>query len=250
MKLLLAAVLLAHSLPNPAPSQVVTASLARSLVECREKPDTPTVVLIPGGGAKPETWDKVLDPISAFTRVCTYERSGPAENTNPPSVTEIITNLKDQLTAANAPPPYILVGHSIGGLYARAFDKHYDNLVAAMLLLDSSHEEQIWRFQQSEPAALAEYPRWQDQSFMATQGFLPPNQHLEWQFHKPLIVIEHGIPPEPVWHAMQKDLGSRAPHSQLITASHSHHYIQNDEPQLVIDAVHALTNKTRRLPTK
>jgi pimeloyl-ACP methyl ester carboxylesterase len=132
------------------------------------------------------------------------------------------------------------VGHSIGGLYARAFDSRYDGQVAGILLLDSAHEEQIWRFAQNEPDALSEYPRWRDQQFMASQGFLPPGQRLTWRFSKPLIVIEHGIPPEPVWHAMQKDLASRSPSGQILTATRSSHYIQKLQPQLVVDKLEHL----------
>jgi len=79
-----------------------------------------------------------------------------------------------------------------------------------MVLLDSSHEEQIWRFAKGEPDALKEYPRWQDKQYMLSLGFLHPGEHLKWRFTKPLIVIEHGIPPEPLWHEMQLDLASRS----------------------------------------
>ena len=114
------------------------------------------------------------------------------------------------MKAAKIHPPYLLVGHSIGGLYARAFDERFDNQVAGMVLLDSSHEEQIWRFAKGEPDALKEYPRWHDQQYMLSQGFLPPGEHLKWRFTKPLIVIEHGTPPEPFWHKMQLDLAGRS----------------------------------------
>ena len=217
-------------------------------LNCQGKSSNFAVVLIAGGGGGTDTWDKVQTPISEFTRVCSYDRQGlgkseSLKNGTPQSVGQMVIDLEALLKAAEIPPPYILVGHSIGGLYARAFDAQYDSQVAGIILLDSSHEEQIWRFAQREPDALKEYPRWQDQQFMASQGFLPPDKHLAWHFSKPLIVIEHGIPPEPVWHEMQEDLASRSPRARFITATHSSHYIQKLQPQLVIDAVHSMTSE-------
>lgn len=221
----------------------------RLYLDCRGKPSDLTVVLIAGGGGNTETWDKVQTPISQFTHVCSYDRQGlgksdPLKDGSPQSVGQIVSDLEVLLRTAKISPPYILVGHSIGGLYARAFDSKYDRQVAGMVLLDSAHEEQIWRFARSEPDALTEYPRWHDRQFMVSQGFLPPDQRLVWHFSKPLIVIEHGIPPEPVWHEMQEDLASRSPKAQFITATHSSHYIQKLQPQLVIDALRSITAKS------
>jgi hypothetical protein len=68
---------------------------------------------------------------------------------------------------------------------------------------------------------------------MSSQGFLPFGERLDWTFTKPLVVIEHGIPLEPVWHAMQKDLAGRSPESCFITATRGSHYIQKLQPPLV-----------------
>lgn len=220
-------------------------------LNCQGKSSAVAVVLIAGGGGDTDTWDKVQSLVSQFTHVCSYDRLGlgrsePLKDGTVQSVGQVVTNLEDLLKAADVPPPYILVGHSIGGLYARAFDAQYDSQVAGIVLLDSSHEEQIWRFAQSEPDALKEYPRWHDQQFMASQGFLPTGEHLSWRFTKPLVVIEHGTPPEPVWHEMQQDLATRSAKARFITATHSSHYIQKLQPELVIDAVHSLISGTDR----
>jgi hypothetical protein len=81
---------------------------------------------------------------------------------------------------------------------------------------------------------------------MSSQGFLPPGEHLTWTFTKPLIVIEHGIPAEPVWHEMQKDLASRSSESRFLTATKSSHYIQKLQPTLVIDAVREVLHESER----
>ena len=51
-----------------------------------------------------------------------------------------------------------------------------------MVLIHSSHEEQIWRFAQGEPDALGEFPRWQDQAFLRSEGFLPLGRRLQGTF--------------------------------------------------------------------
>ncbi len=56
-----------------------------------------------------------------------------------------VPDLHALLAAASIPPPYVLVGHPIGGIIARRFYARYPDLVAGMLLVDSSHEEQAER---------------------------------------------------------------------------------------------------------
>ena len=237
--------MLAFCTPVLAVAQAFLTNGHQLYLKCEGKPSPSTVVLIAGGGGTTDTWNKVQTPISQFTRVCSYDRQGlgksdPLSLGSEQTVKQIVDDLEVLLQQAKLSPPYILVGHSIGGLYARAFDARFDSQVMGIVLLDSSHEEQIWRFAQGEPEALKEYPRWQDREYMMSQGFLPPGQHLAWRFSKPLIVVEHGIPPEPVWHAMQQDLASRSSRSQFITAVQSSHYIQKLQPQLVIDAVRSI----------
>jgi pimeloyl-ACP methyl ester carboxylesterase len=206
------------------------------------------VILLAGGGGTTSTWDKVQPQISTIAKVCSYDRAGLGKSSaveKAQSVDEIVDDLEALLKIAHIRPPYVLVGHSIGGLYARKFDERHDAEVAGMVLVDSSHEEQIWRFAKGEPGALAEYPDWKNSAAMSTQGFLPPEKHLQWHFAKPLIVLEHGIPPEPVWHAMQEDLASRSPEGKLITAKESSHYIQKLQPQLVIDSIRAIVSRSR-----
>jgi pimeloyl-ACP methyl ester carboxylesterase len=224
----------------------------RLFLNCQGDAKGVTVILIAGAGGTTETWNKVQQPISAFSRVCSYDRLGIGQSDPLPkgeeqSVNEIVSDLESLLKAARIMPPYVLVGHSIGGLYARAFDKRFDPEVAGMVFIDSAHEEQIWRFAQSEPDALSEYPRWRDQRVMSAQGFLPPGEHLRWRFTKPLVVIEHAIPPEPVWHKMQQDLASRSTESCFITATRSSHYIQKLQPTLVVNATREVLTKATGL---
>jgi pimeloyl-ACP methyl ester carboxylesterase len=227
---------------------LISANGHKLFLDCRGIASGPTVVLLAGGGGTTSTWDKVQPQVAAFARVCSYDRAGLGKSgalDEPQSANEIVDDLAALLLAAHLPKPYVLAGHSIGGLYARKFDERYDSQVAGIVLVDSAHEEQIWRFAKGEPGALAEYPDWKNNTAMSAQGFLPPEQHSQWHFTKPLIVLEHGIPPEPVWHAMQEDLASRSPEGKLIKAKESSHYIQKLQPQLVIDSIRTIVSRSR-----
>jgi pimeloyl-ACP methyl ester carboxylesterase len=209
-------------------------------LKCDGSSPGPAAVLIAGGGGTTSVWAKVQPAVARFARVCSYDRAGLGRSSaidHPQSADEIVDDLAELLEVAEVHPPYVLVGHSIGGIYARKFDEHYDGQVAGMVLIDSSHEEQIWRFAEDEPSALREYPDWRDEAAMSAAGFLPAKEILAWHFSRPLIVIEHGIPREPVWHSMQKDLASRSPQGKLITATGSSHYIQLQQPQIVIRSI-------------
>jgi pimeloyl-ACP methyl ester carboxylesterase len=103
------------------------------------------VVLESGLGGFSFDWSFVRDDISEHVRVCTYDRAGygwsdPVDS--PQSSAEVAADLNDLLEGAGEPGPYLLVGHSAGGLYVRAFASLFPDEVAGMVLLDSSHENQ------------------------------------------------------------------------------------------------------------
>ena len=108
---------------------------------------TPTVVMDAGGGAASITWGLVPSKIAKFTRVCTYDRAGfgwsdpnlGISRTSQQSVNE----LHLLLTKAQINPPYILVGHSLGGVNMRLYASQYPEDVVGLVLVDSSHENQM-----------------------------------------------------------------------------------------------------------
>ena len=114
---------------------------------------TPTVVMDAGGCAPSITWGLVPSEIAKFTRVCTYDRAGlgwsdpnlKISRTSQQSVDE----LHLLLTKAEIDPPYILVGHSLGGVNMRLYASQYPEAVVGLVLVDASHENQMtsemWR---------------------------------------------------------------------------------------------------------
>ena len=241
-------ILLALSFPFLCAGQQFHVNGHDLFLDCTGTAPGPTVFLVAGGGGTTETWDKLQPQVAAFAKVCSYDRAGLGRSSaldHRQSAAEIVDDLAALLKAAHVRPPYLLVGHSIGGVYIRRFDTLHDTQVAGIVLIDSAHEEQLWRFAKSEPGALGEYPHWTDSAAMSADGFLPPNQHLNWHFTKPLIVIEHGIPSEPAWHEMQQDLAARSPLGKLITATESTHYIHKQQVELVTESIRTVLLQSR-----
>ena len=107
----------------------------------------PTVILEAGSGTDLKTWASIQPEIAEFTRVCSYSRAGVGQSTLPTDAIQLdaVATVKDlhdvlqnPMIKANSPPPYILVGHSYGGLYTQFFLDAHPNEVAGMVLLDAT----------------------------------------------------------------------------------------------------------------
>ena len=110
------------------------------------------VVLDSGLGDSYVSWMKVQPQIAKFTRVCSYDRAGLgySDNSPLPRTSKVMAEeLHTLLHNAGVDPPYILVGHSMGGYNVRLFASLYRSEVAGMVLVDSSHPEQEKRFPQA-----------------------------------------------------------------------------------------------------
>jgi pimeloyl-ACP methyl ester carboxylesterase len=108
------------------------------------QPGSPTIVLEAGAGEFSLTWDHVQRQVAEFARVCTYDRAGlgwSERGPNPRTAPYVVDELDTLLTVAGVEPPYVLVGHSMGGLYARFYTHEHPTQVAGMVLVDSGHEE-------------------------------------------------------------------------------------------------------------
>jgi pimeloyl-ACP methyl ester carboxylesterase len=110
---------------------------------------SPTVVLesaFPGTAAN---WAWVQPGVAEATRVCTYDRAGMGwsdAGPEPRHARQIAADLHALLIAAQIPGPYVLVGHSFGGLLVREYAAQYPSDVAGVVLLDAMHPDQYDRF--------------------------------------------------------------------------------------------------------
>lgn len=110
---------------------------------------SPAVIIIPAIGGITGGWAHIQQAVAGETTICVYDRPGTGWS-DPPAPGKLTpdamaADLFALLNAAEVKPPYILAGHSFGGIIARRFRACHPEVVAGMLLIDSSHEEQAPR---------------------------------------------------------------------------------------------------------
>ncbi len=107
---------------------------------------SPVVVLEAGLPGTSLAWQPVAEAVSRFTRVCSYDRGGYgwSDPGRPPRTGErIVGELHLLLQRADIGPPYVLVGHSFGGLLMQIYAARYPNQTAGMVLVDAAHPEMV-----------------------------------------------------------------------------------------------------------
>jgi pimeloyl-ACP methyl ester carboxylesterase len=216
----------------------------------------PMVVLEAGAGNGADTWSRVQPAIAGFARVCAYDRPtlvrGGAPRPPAPSPGAVVTTLDRLLGAAGERPPYVLAGHSYGGMIVRLYASRFPDRVVGMILIESSHEDQTRRFAALDPTRAGPPPATAYEAFDmdATSRALSAGA---WRASIPLVVLTRSAPPPgaalspasgpspaasyDVWLDLQRELATRSPRAEHVIAKKSGHYIQNDEPDLVVDTV-------------
>jgi pimeloyl-ACP methyl ester carboxylesterase len=107
-------------------------------LDCRGE-GSPTVVLEAGSGSDSATWSAVHDDLAATTRTCAYDRAGRARSDprGRHTLTDAAADLRALLSTAGEDGPFLLVGHSLGGAYARVFAASYRSAVVGIVLVDT-----------------------------------------------------------------------------------------------------------------
>lgn len=129
--------------PDGRPGRLVTLSDGRHLnIRCSGS-GSPTVLLESGWGGNSGAWYKVRPAVAWLTRVCSYDRAGYGFSDPGPLPRDgaaVARDLDEALTAAKLRGPYIVVGHSAGGMYARLFAARRPQDVQGLVLLDPTVE--------------------------------------------------------------------------------------------------------------
>ena len=124
---------------------------------------SPTVVFDSGLGDSMMTWALTQPAIATETRTCSYDRAGlgfsdPASE--PRTSANMVEDLQRLLRAAHLKPPYVLVGHSLGGMNIKLYAELHLSEVAGLVFVDPAHEDFGKRGFESDPEAARQYARY------------------------------------------------------------------------------------------
>lgn len=219
---------------------------------------TRTVILEAGLGDTLDVW-KTVQPLiaSGCARTLAYNRAGylGSDNSNAPRDSQtIVAELRSELRRQNIKPPYVLVGHSLGGLYMQYFARNYPEEVAGLLLVDSTHWEQH--------LAMGNQANTPYTSRTAVTLFMPWIMRREIsdsvdagkQVHDspsaqavPTIVLSSTRGPvgetpsdRALAARLQDEIAADFPAANHVRVNDSGHYIQRDHPEAVVEAARKL----------
>jgi pimeloyl-ACP methyl ester carboxylesterase len=221
---------------------------------------SPTVILEGGFGAGVASWTTIHSEIAKFTRVVAYDRAGLGQSEpgpKPRTAKVFATELHTALKNAGIAPPYILVGHSMGGITVRVFADMYPQEVAGLVLVDPS-QEGFNDWLKAHPSTVMQEAEAQIKK--ASEGIRAENEGVEASYEQarkaklptkvPVIVLVGTKTPPGgdaavagVWVTQHKDWVKKVPQAKLVVADQSGHMIQFDQPALVIEAIKEEVNQ-------
>ena len=234
---------------------------------------SPTVVF---EGGLTHDWYDLQNQLTPFTRVCSYDhpngpwsRSDPAPT--PRTARDFVADLHTLLRVAHIPGPYVLAGHSNGGLYSQLYASTHPRQVAGLVLIDAVHpayhQRRLAMLKPLVPPEVWEALR--REAMTPQPRLLDPERVDIWTSERqtrvalrraplrpmPLVAVAHGRPEDPdapfveqderLWRQLQRELAHLVPGGRLVIATNSSHDIQHQQPELVLDAIRDVVRAVR-----
>jgi pimeloyl-ACP methyl ester carboxylesterase len=263
----------------PPPGRLVDVGGRHLHIQC-DGAGSPTVILEASGLSPSTEWEELLPQIAQHTRACAYDRAGmgwsdpaPAER----NADDFVMDLHMALQRAGEHPPYLLVGHSAGGVLVRAFQRRHPDEVRGLVLVDTASQYLFARWPQVAPrmihnlklgrwlaalgllrlanpfhidgrsAALTYRPR----TFAAAQALVAADADELPRLAPPAattVVLTHarggdwsgpGVIDAVDEDAVERDWqeGQTQLGGTLLKADHAGHFIPQEEPRLVLRAI-------------
>lgn len=225
------------------------------------QPGTPAVILEGGFGAGIASWSIVQNEIPKFAQVVSYDRAGVGQSDPGPvprSAKQISQELHTALQKAGIKPPYVLVGHSFGGPLVRVFASLYPSEVAGLVLIDPSQEDfDDW----TKTHPLPKMKEVEDQIAKGPQGLRDEYAGVKVTYEQareakvpagiPVILLSAmntDLPAEAkkMWKEKHEEWVAKIPGAKLVAAEKSGHFIQVQEPQLVVDTIKQVIEQNKR----
>lgn len=218
----------------------------------------PVVLLDAGFGMSGTEWQHTQRAMAEVTTICAYDRAGEGYSDTPGkphTLAEIDNEVRTLLARARIPGPYVVLGHSMGGLLARMFAAAHPDDVAGLVLVDASSEDQFDRMKGLLPPdadAHLEDPVVREHLSAADVKAAAARLHAGNRSlgGRPLVVLTAGHEDWPpgttpevadqlseVWRGLQAELASRSTNATQIVAEKSSHFMAEDVPELVVAAV-------------
>ena len=275
---------------NSPPGELVVVGGRQMHLLCQGQ-GSPAVILESGIPGTSLGWTSVIADIASFARVCAYDRAGYAwseAGPEPRTIINITGELRELLRTARVDPPYVLAGHSFGGLVVQLYASRFPDEVAGMVLVDSAHPDlarrpgQLERMRgialrlkllaplgiarhiidpptgnpESRPTSVREMEKEllaTTRSFRTMASELPGLRESLNQAakdrprlgRKPLVVLTEGRRRKEFWHAMQEQFTELSDSSEWQVVDGAGHFIHQDEPDIVVDAVRRVVESAR-----
>jgi pimeloyl-ACP methyl ester carboxylesterase len=297
------------------PQKLVTIESNRRLNVYCTGAGSPTVIFDSGLGDGTRAWGLIQPAIAEHTRACSYDRAGLGFSdppTRPSTSTNVVDDLHRLFHAAHVKPPYVLVGHSLGGMHVKLYAEMYLPEVAGLVFVDPSHEDLgkgAWAIDPESRKTYAPYMEAlhrcleaRPDDFVAGSELVKncgpfPDPHysaainaVETQLGKqhgrlqarvseqenvwftsadqvraayrplgdiPIIVLTHEVSPRgpaenqeqrdaknKLWIDLHDQIAAMSTRGKRLTVDNAGHYIQMDQPQVVIDSILEIVRTT------
>jgi pimeloyl-ACP methyl ester carboxylesterase len=211
-----------------------------------------TVVFEAGLGNDWTSWDNVASQVAQQTRIFAYSRPGYGASspaTTPRDPGTIVEELRALLAYEGYRPPYVLVGHSMGGTYMELFAKAHPDEVVGVVLVDPRHRDFL---------ATCEAARLDNcgipENVLDTQGASTIDEYHAFSLAsdeiraagsfgtypvRVLTATNHPVSPgrEELWETMLGDLAAESSNGQQIIVRGAGHFIQLDRPDVVVSSI-------------
>ncbi len=212
---------------------------------------SPAVILDSGYGEELATWYLVQPMIAGFTRVCAFDRAGifpsnprPGHSWN--TAQNTVHDLHEVLSKLHVAPPYVMVGHGIGGIDLRLYARRYPRDLAGMVLVNADNEEQCkWAL-----CATARGERYDIRTSVAQLHAALSGKIHDSLGATPLVVISRGLYPPGdtligTWKMLQTQLADASSNSVHAVAKMSGDDVLQNQPDLVIRAIELVLQSIR-----
>ena len=230
---------------------------------------SPIVVFESGLGNGKSTWSKIVYMLNERTTVFSYDRPGyspgfggkqfSSDKDGRRTGEEVATHLRELLNAAGAEPPYLMVGHSIGGPYVLTFAKLYPEDTVGVVLVDGRPPDFAAACESADVgmckppavliALLPRHQRFEAKGLDETERFTPRPQDLG---AIPVTVIAATEPQitgsralQDIWLQHQKAFADGAKAGRYVEATGSSHYVHKKQPRLVVDEIRRMLDSVQ-----